>query len=262
MAAATLPPARGRIGLAIDGHLVGSIEPADARLLAHAVAGLSLDDDRLSLAPGDGGEPSARLAAIASALRDADRLGPWRDEALPVLTDDGALIGRIERAAVRVLGLRTIAVHLIGWSADERMWVQRRALDKAVDPGRLDTLAGGLVGLCAEAGRWRIEPLADAMGREADEEAGIAAGTAMHRIGEAPLRIARPVGEGYMVEDLVGFEARIDAGFVPSNRDGEVAGFECLAADALVGRIGRGEFTLEASILILEWLHHGGRAGS
>src|SRR5690606_2902647 len=89
---------------------------------------------------------------------------------------------------------------------------------------------------------------------------GIDAGAAMRPLGQAPLRIARPVDEGYMVEDLAGFEAPFDAGFVPRNRDGEVAGFECLAADALVARIERGEFHLEASILILRWLR--GRAGS
>ncbi len=218
------------------------------------------DESCLSLAPDRDGDANATLAAIAFALRDAGRLGPWRGEALPVLADDGALLGHIERAAMRALGLRTIAVHLVGCCADGRMWVQRRALDKAVDPGRLDTLAGGLVGLCDDDAGWRIEALADAMSREADEEAGFDAGAALHRIAGAPLRIARPVEEGYMVEDLVGFEALIDAGFVPCNRDGEVAGFECLAPDTLIERIGRDEFTLEASLLILGWLRQGGRA--
>lgn len=258
-----MPPARPRIALAVDGRVVGSVEAEDARLLSREVPGLVADAACLSIGKGPGDDASASLGAIGLALRQAGRLGPWRDEELPVLADDGSMLGRIERATMRVLGLRTIAVHLVGWTADGRMWVQRRALDKAVDPGLLDTLAGGLVGLCGDSAGRRMEALAEAMGREADEEAGFDAGaTTLRRLAGPPLRVSRPVDDGYMVEDLVGFEACIDAVFVPRNRDGEVAGFECLATDALVERIGRDEFTLEASILVLGWLRRAGRAGS
>ncbi|MFA7505874.1 MAG: NUDIX hydrolase [Burkholderiaceae bacterium] len=246
------------------------MEPDDARLLARSVAGLTLDDHVLALRPGpdraadpvSAGAIDARLAAIAHALRDAGRLGPWRGESLPVLAADGAVLGRIERATMRVLGLRTIAVHLLGRVAGARLWVQRRAPDKAVDPGRLDSLAGGLVGLDARAGDGRMEALDEAMRREAAEEAGIDTGVAMRRIDGPALRIVRPLAEGYMVEDLVGFEADFDTGFMPRNRDGEVTGFECLDAGALVERIGRGEFTLAGSLLILRRLRQSGHAGS
>ena len=255
----------------VGGRAVGSVEPDDARLLAREVPGLTLDGRGLSLdgipgAPGD--DASARAAAsralarIAAVLRDAGRLGPWRNEALPVLAEDDALLDVVERAAARALGLRTIAVHLLGWRADGAMWVQRRSPGKPVDPGMLDTLAGGMVGMRDPAGDPRIEDLAEAMRREADEEAAVPAATPMDRLAGPPLRIARPVAEGYMVEDLVGFETRLDEAFAPFNRDGEVAGFECLGPDALAERIGRGEFTLEASLLILERLRRGGHAGS
>src|SRR5690606_12321944 len=159
----------------------------------------------------------------------------------------------------------------LGWHADGRMWVQRRAADKAVDPGRLDTLAGGLVGLVdlddlmgpyGEGQARRVGALAEAMRREADEEAGVPAGTAMRRIDARALRIMRPVAEGYMVEDIIGFEADFDADFEPTNRDGEVAGFECLGSEALVEQVARGEFTLAASLLVLGHLRPGGHAGS
>ncbi len=284
---AARPPLRPRLGFVIAGRPVGSVEPDDARLLAGRLAGLVLDDQALSLCPGagrgrggaTGGDDTTDglLAAIARILHDAGRLGPWRDEDLPVLAEDDTMLGCIERSAARVLGLRTLAVHLVGWRAgedragegrtddgrgDHGMWVQRRAPDKAVDPGRRDTLAGGMVGVHGAAGERRIESLAAAMRREADEEAGVPAATPLRRSDGPSIRIARPVAEGYMVEDLVGFEAVLDAGFAPVNRDGEVAGFECLAPDALVERIGRGEFTLEASLLILGLLRRGGRAGS
>lgn len=264
-----MPPAGPRVAFRVAGRAVGSVEPGDARLLEREVPGLVLDERGLSLGDGDRGQgaasrdtASATLARIARVLREAGRLGPWRDEALPVLGDDDAMLGHVERAAARALGLRTVAVHLVGWHADGRMWVQRRSPAKAVDPGLLDTLAGGMVAVRDAPGDARIEDLADAMRREADEEAGVPPDTPMQRIEAPPLRIARPVAEGYMVEDLVGFEARLAAGFAPFNRDGEVAAFECLAPDELVQRIGRGEFTLEASLLILERLRQDGRDDS
>src|SRR5690606_32273060 len=55
LAAAAAPPLRPRIGFAIGGRLVGSLEPEDARLLARTVPGLVLDDRAaLSIGPGPG----------------------------------------------------------------------------------------------------------------------------------------------------------------------------------------------------------------
>lgn len=258
LAAARLPPARERLDFAVRGMVLGSIEPADAQLLAAALAGLSCSERQLSVrcAPT---QTSTVLGQIAVILQEAGRLDSWRDEQLAVLAPDDTPCGHIERAAVRALGLRTIAVHLVGWRHDGRMWIQRRATDKAVDPGRLDTLAGGLVGLDQATGRWHPEPLATAMRREADEEAGVDFELPAQVPG-APLRVGRPVSQGYMVEDLVTFEAVVDDRFRPRNRDGEVAGFECLAAGEVVDAIERGAFTLEASLVILSCLRRAAAA--
>jgi hypothetical protein len=63
----------------------------------------------------------------------------------------GEPIAVIERGVMRPLGLITQAVHLSGWSEDGKLWVARRSLTKATDPGMWDTLVGGLV----SAGRAR-----------------------------------------------------------------------------------------------------------
>ena len=44
---------------------------------------------------------------------------------------------RVERGVVRVLGITTYAVHLVGSRRDGAVWVQQRAFDKATDPGLL-----------------------------------------------------------------------------------------------------------------------------
>jgi hypothetical protein len=49
-----------------------------------------------------------------------------------VVDGDGRTLGGVERGVVRVLGLRTFAVHLSGRTVDGRL-VQQRAFDKATD---------------------------------------------------------------------------------------------------------------------------------
>ena len=56
-------------------------------------------------------------------LRQVGRCGPWRDEQLAVTNVQGAVVGTVERGAVRVLGIATRAVHLVGLAPDGRMWV-------------------------------------------------------------------------------------------------------------------------------------------
>ena len=175
-------------------HMLGSLEAALARRLVDE--GLLLPDSRA----GDGwrlpdaSDIDGSLAAVARWLQ-ANRLGGrWRDELLAVDNAEGLPVAAIERAAVRPLGIATHAVHLVGWRADGRVWIQQRALDKATDPGLWDTLMGGLVAA--------HESIATTLERETWEEAGL-------RIAELEavrpftrISVRRPVSDGYMVEHI------------------------------------------------------------
>jgi isopentenyldiphosphate isomerase len=154
-------------------------------------------------------------------------------------------VGAIERGVMRPLGLVTRAVHLNGWSADGRLWVARRALSKATDPGMWDTLVGGLIG----AG----EPEQLALVRECDEEAGldpqdIAQRNALHRI----TRMRRRIPEGYQSEDVLTCECVLAPHVVPKNRDGEVMEIKCLTPAEVLTMLQQGAFTVEATIVITE----------
>jgi hypothetical protein len=138
------PPARPRVPLALvtaecPRGVFGSIEPALAAGLA--AAGLPLRDDGsawcIELPTASTIDPT--FAAIAHVLRETGRASAWRDELLDVCCDAGSRLGAIERAAVRPLGIATQAVHLVLRDARGGVWVQQRALDKAVDPGLWDT---------------------------------------------------------------------------------------------------------------------------
>lgn len=188
----------------------------------------------------------ASLAAIAQWLH-ANRLGGrWRNELLAVTDPSFELLGVIERAAVRPLGITTFAVHLIAACAAGRVWVQQRARDKATDPGLWDTTMGGQVG----AG----ESVADALARETWEEAGLAVSQLQDLRKVERIEFRRPVTEGYLVEYIDVFEATLEDTLNPVNQDGEVQAFECLAPEALVERLLGEKFTLEAAVILAAWL--------
>jgi 8-oxo-dGTP pyrophosphatase MutT (NUDIX family) len=244
--AADRPPATAREPLlAAGGEAIGSLEPALARRLVAA---------GLPLAPSGRGwridaplDPA--LAAIARWL-DAEGLAPpWRDELLAVTTAAGVPVGRVERAAVRVLGIATWAVHLVGVAGDGGCWVQQRSRAKATDPGRWDTLMGGQVA----AG----ESLETTLARETLEEAGVDVADLLDLQRCDDVVVRRPVAEGAMDERIAVYRARLAEGVVPVNRDGEVERFECLDRRALVERLGHGAFTLEATLILGAELERG-----
>jgi 8-oxo-dGTP pyrophosphatase MutT (NUDIX family) len=242
-AAADVPPARPRLPLLLAVaeacvEAVGSIEATVAERIVGA--GLPLvagEAGYLIAAPAD---PS--LAAIAHWLHEHGLAAPWRGELLAVNDNRGRMLARVERAVVRVLGIATKAVHLIGLADGGAVWVQQRAFDKATDPGRWDTLMGGQVA----AG----ESIEATLIRETEEEAGLAIGALRDLAPCAPLLIRRPVDEGYMVERIQVFRALVPEGLVPINRDGEVLRFDRLDEGALEARLAAGEFTLEATLIL------------
>ncbi|MBV7484936.1 NUDIX hydrolase family protein [Bordetella sp. BOR01] len=191
-----------------------------------------------------GPDLTALLADVAQALRAADCLRGWRDELLDVTAAEECL-GVIERAAMRPLGLLTRAVHLNAWTPDGRLWIARRALSKSTDPGMWDTLVGGLVS--------SQEDLEQALLRECAEEAGL---DPAPLAGRSPLRtilrMHRRLPEGYQVEDLLTSTCVLPAGTQPANRDGEVMEIAHVAVSEAVRHIADGEFTVEASLVILE----------
>jgi 8-oxo-dGTP pyrophosphatase MutT (NUDIX family) len=241
--AADLPPSRPREALHVEVEacsvLVGSVE----REVAERMAAAGLPIRRL----GEGwqvGAPAGRsLAAIAAWLRDTGVTGRWRDEVLAVVDRHERAVAEIERSVVRVLGLTTYAVHLVGFTFDgRRTWVQQRAFDKATDPGLWDTLMGGQVA----AG----ETVESALVRETEEEAGLDVCSLLDLHRGDRISFRRPVGDGYLVEHIDTYTARLPEGVEPANRDGEVVRFDCLDAAALEHRLARGEFTLEATLIL------------
>lgn len=185
------------------------------------------------------------LNQLAGVLRDAGLAGAWRNEQLAVRNESGGQIGTVERGAVRPLGIATLAVHLVGQSPDGRFWVQQRAFDKPNDPGKWDTLMGGMVS--------SVDTVETALERETWEEAGLNIADLKNlRYGgrQSNCRPSSDGAAGYMQEFIEWYVATLPDGLMPINQDGEVAQFALIDQAHLLAGMERGEFTLEASLIM------------
>jgi len=239
-----VPPSAPRVPLWAGDARIGSVEPQvfpqlalPASLVREHAGGWQVQ-----------GKLNASLDAIARAMHKAGVAHPsWRDEQLAVTDEAGRVLGSVERAAVRPLGVTTFAVHLAGFAPDGRHWVQQRSLSKANDPGLWDTLMGGMIPVG--------DTLEAALERETFEEAGLAL-SQLHdvRHGGRVLtrRPANDLPAGYIVEWIDWYRCVVPDGIVPRNLDGEVQQF-ALLDDAEVARMLLGdEFTLEAALVLTE----------
>lgn len=248
------PPAQPRVPLWVAGQQVGSVVDEvlgqislqrllDKRYQLSKVEHFGASAWHLDAPPA---AATDALNTLAAALRDADLCGPWRNEQLAVCNVQGERVATVERGAVRVLGITTVAVHLVGLAPDGRMWVQKRALTKPNDPGLWDTLMGGMIAA--------TDSLEQALARETWEEAGLhmadlhAVTHGGHVLFSRPSSEAR--GTGYMVERIDWFHATVPEGLAPSNQDGEVDEFALRAREELRAHLVQDRFTLEAALVM------------
>ena len=174
----------------------------------------------------------------------------WRNEQLAVRNQSGEQVATVERGAARALGIATHGVHLLGCTAERRVWIQQRALNKKTHPGCWDTLMGGMVSA--------VDTLEQALARETAEEAGLALAQLgdLRQRGHFTMRCPNAADSGleYLVERIDWFECLVPEGLVPVNTDGEVQQFRLLAPDDLAHLLLQGAFTPEAGLILGRWL--------
>lgn len=257
-AAAAQAPLRARWPLLVAGQAVGSVEPQVVRQIELQ----RLLDKRFQLLETEHlgapachldvplPEASSALNALAEGLRRRGLCGPWRNEQLAVCNPQGEVVGTVERGAVRVLGVATRAVHLVGLAPDGRMWVQKRSMAKPNNPGLWDTLMGGMVSAA--------DSLPQALARETWEEAGlhVASLVALRHGGQVDFSCPSREGNGtgYLRERIDWFQAHVPAGLEPCNQDGEVERFDLLTLESVRQRVAQGLFTREAGLVVAGFL--------
>jgi 8-oxo-dGTP pyrophosphatase MutT (NUDIX family) len=171
----------------------------------------------------------AQLPTIARSLADRG-FYRWRGEAFDVRArPDGPALTQIDRGALPSFGIQAKGVHVNGLVHRPdglSLWVARRAMDKALDPGKLDNVVAGGV----PAGF----SLAETLIKEAREEAAIPARLAATAapVGVVGYAMERP--EGLRRDVLYCYDLPLPQDFVPRAADGEVETFELWPIERVV----------------------------
>lgn len=165
-------------------------------------------------------EPAA-MPAIARQLADQG-LYRWRGEAFDVRGQpDGAALTSIDRGAIPSFGVQAAGVHVNGLvhrAGGLHLWVARRAMDKQLDPGKLDHIVAGGI----PAGLGPFETLVKEAGEEAAIPPALAAtATRMSMFGYTAER-----AEGLRRDWLYCYDLILPEDFIPKPADGEVQAFE------------------------------------
>jgi hypothetical protein len=209
---------------------------------------------------GDGvtlADPTA-LPGIARALSERG-LYRWRGEAFDVRAQpDGPVLTQIDRGAIPSFGVQAAGIHVNGLvrrTDGLHLWVARRAMDKLLDPGKLDHIVAGGV----PAGLGPAETLI----KEAGEEAAIPpelASTAVHT-GIIGYAMERP--EGLRRDVLHCYDLELPEDFVPQAADGEVEAFELWPIARVVEAVhDTDDFKFNVNLVLIDlFLRHGLVAG-
>lgn len=237
----------------IEGRVFGRVRHEMARRLTDFPRVFQVGDRAVGLDPAlaDCDGRSDAVAAVLRSLVEAGDIQRWRDEVYPVVRRWGdAPLMLMDRGAVPDFGVRGFGVHLNGLveSPDGlKIWVARRALDKATAPGKLDHIvAGGQPhGLSVRAN----------LVKESAEEADIP---------PELVAAARPVGaityrcerrEGLRDDVLFCFDLTLPADFVPRNTDGEVESFELWPIERAIETVrDSDDFKFNVNLVILHLL--------
>jgi 8-oxo-dGTP pyrophosphatase MutT (NUDIX family) len=253
--AARAHDAASRLPFVIDDAVVGSVARAHLEALA-AHAHLLRTEPRALHLNAPAGERDAAFRTLNDALRRAGLIIGWRDEIYPLVDPQSMrLLARLERAASRFWGTLTFGTHCNGYVADAsgrpaHLWIARRSLTKATDPGKLDNLVGGGV----PHGQTPLQTLL----REGWEEAGLRPAQMQGAVAGRGIRLLRDIPEGLQHEWLYVFDLALPPGLRPSNQDGEVAEWHLLPIDEALARAAGDEMTVDASLVTLDFaLRHG-----
>jgi len=238
----------GSAGTQTIGHLNPEfIAFLQESLEKHPIPLISIGNDRMSLEIARPQELSQSLYQLADTMRSAGFISGWRNEDFAWLDQNGHQFFRLERAAFRTFGFRSMATHINGFTQANTLWLGRRSETKSTDPGKLDNIAAG--GITADETPWVSAR------RELWEEAGIPEKIAENIQPIGRIHMRRPIaGRGFHDELLFIYDLVLSDHFVPTNHDGEVSGFIEISLAEAAARILADEFTSDAAFVTADFI--------
>jgi len=235
----------------VDGERVGSVDEAHVSALQPWGRWVEVRADAVVLTATPS-EREALFTEMNQRVHEQGLIRAWRDEPFPLLSPTtGRVLATFERASARFWGTLTLGAHCNGWVADEggrpaQMWIARRSLTKATDPGLLDNLIGGGVPF----GQTPRETLV----REGFEEAGLSPAQMARALPGRVIELDRDIPEGRQFERLHVFDLQLQPGETPANQDGEVGELHLWPIDEVARQAASEHMTVDASLATLDFL--------
>lgn len=239
---------RGLMGEQLIGHLNPEFLPyLQESLQKQSIPLIAIGHDKLTIQLAKPKDLSASLHQLANRMRSGGFIPGWRNEDFAWIDQNGHKYFRLERAAFRTFGFRSIATHINGYTQNNTIWLGRRSETKPTDPGKLDNLAAG--GITHDETPWVCAR------RELWEEAGVPEQIAelIEPVGRIHMR--RPtLDRGFHDEQLYVYDLELASHFVPTNHDGEVSGFIQISLAEAAARILADEFTADAAFVTADFI--------
>ena len=194
---------------------------------------------------------SAALDPVCRALAESGHIRGWRDERYTIRNSfTEAPQALIERAAARFFGSLTFGVHangiVSGADSVPRLWIARRSLSKAIDPGLFDNVVGGGIG-------WGYG-IGETLVKECWEESGISAALAAAATPGRTIHLLAEIPEGVQCEQIFVHDLPLPADFKPAGQDGEVSEHRLVGIAEALDLIAEAQMTVDASLVTLDWL--------
>jgi 8-oxo-dGTP pyrophosphatase MutT (NUDIX family) len=240
------------IGGSAVNQTIGHLNPEFISYLQESLAKdpirfISTSPDQIQITLGKPRELSESLYQLAQRMRLGGFIPGWRNEDFAWLDQNGHKYFRLERAAFRTFGFRSMATHMNGYTKANTLWLGRRSETKSTDPGRLDNIAAG--GITADETPWVSAR------RELWEEAGVPPQLADEIEPVGRIHMRRPIpGRGFHDELLFIYDLELPDNFVPTNHDGEVSGFIEISLAEAAARILADEFTSDAAFVTADFI--------
>lgn len=246
----------------VDGVDVGFVADDFAQILARQGNTFAVSDQEVTLSSSVPSDPASRTAAVGRALRplaEAGLLRGWRDEPYEVAARPGQpVLFTMERAAIPKFGVIAAGIHVNGFVRDEdggiRMWIGRRALDKANSPGKLDQIVGG--------GKPAGSSVRETLLKESEEEADLSEAIAGRAVPVGAVTYRTERSEGLRRDVLYVFDLELPKGVVPRNTDGEISEFYLWPLERVIETVRESdEFKFNCALVVIDFLIRHGYIG-
>ena len=194
---------------------------------------------------------TAALRDVVAGLVERRVLAKFRSELFPVMTRWGEEpLALIDRGAVPLFGVKAFGLHINGYVRHPdgiKLWIGRRALDKAVEPGKLDNMVAG--------GQPAGLSLADNLLKEAHEEAGVPRELALRAVPAGAITYCMEAERGLKPDTMFVYDLEVPPDFTPRNQDGEITAFMLMDPAEVIERVRTSyDFKFNVNLVLIDFL--------